>query len=209
MNSYNVSLNRTDLDSNNNYDVNKLEDNLIKKIKMYFKKYNIKKNSHIFVVGLGNDNFTADSVGPKSLKNVKTTLISNDIKVSSLEPGVLGETGIKTFRIVESVTREIGPDIIILIDSFVSNNIDDLNKTIVINDIGLKRGSGIYELTSEFSYKTLGVPTIVIGVVTAVEMTFLDLKKNYILSTKNIDTYIDSISKTIGNSINKTIDDLL
>ena len=39
----------------------------------------IKKTDHIFIVGLGNDNHTADSVGPKTLKSINFNAYLNNI----------------------------------------------------------------------------------------------------------------------------------
>lgn len=173
----------------------------------------LKKNTsckHILIVGLGNDNYTADSIGPNVLKYIKVNYSFNNysIKVSALEPGVLKETGIVTFQIIKSLVEEIKPDLIILIDAFISDNIDDLNKTIIISNSGLKSGIGIKELNEEISDKTLHTKVVTIGVPTAIELKLKKKKDNflpYILSTKDIDDYVINISKLIGESINNAI----
>lgn len=170
------------------------------------KIYSINKDSHFFIVGLGNDNHTADSVGPKVLKYIvaNSYLENLDIKlnvpkISFLEPGVLGETGIETKRIIESVMLEIKPDIIILIDAYVSSDIKYLNKCIQITNEGITPGSGLHGINKEISENTLGIPILVIGIPTAIEMVIDD--KTYFLSTKDIDSYIANISKIIGEAI--------
>ena len=194
--------------------------NILKlEILYFFDKLNIKKGSHIFVVGLGNDNHTADSVGPKTLKHIKVNSYLKNLEietdktiVSALEPGVLGETGIMTNKIIKSVVDEIKPDLVILIDSFVSSNINYLNKTIEVTDFGLNPGGGLKGINEKIDNDTLGIPVIVIGVTTAIEVKFTnDENKNfipYLLSSKDVDDYVNKISLIIGKSINSSIDDL-
>lgn len=174
------------------------------------KSYSINKDSHFFIIGLGNDNHTADSVGPKALKyiiansyleNLGITL--NAPKISSLEPGVLGETGIETKRIIESITLEINPNFIILIDAYVSSDIKYLNKCIQITNKGITPSSGLNGIGTEISENTLGIPILVIGIPTAIEMIINN--KTYFLSTKDIDSYVDTISKIIGESIQEVL----
>ena len=176
----------------------------------FIKKMGISKDKHFFIVGLGNENHTADSIGPKVIKYINVNshfedmgIHINNAKISALEPGVLGQTGINTKRIIESVVEEIKPNIVILIDSYVSKNIDYLNHTIQITNEGIIPGSGLKSINSEISYKTLKIPVLVIGVTTAIE-----IKNNhisYILSSKDIDDYVSQISKIIGETINDTL----
>ena len=203
---------------NNLNDKEKLINSIKKELLYFFNVMNISKKDHIFIVGLGNDNHTADSVGPKTLKHIKVNSYLENIgikiknnKVSALEPGVLGETGILTEKIIYSVSNEIKPNLIILIDSFVSDDINYLNKVIQINNIGLNPGSGIKGINSKIDKETLGIPIIVIGVITAIEIKFSNSINNYIpylLSTKDVDEYVNNISSIIGEAINRSIDDL-
>ena len=195
----------------NIYDEKIIKDFLKNELRFFFKKLNIDTTKHIFVIGLGNEANTADSIGPKSIKYITVNSHLYNIfdnithpKISALEPGVLGTTGIDTFKIIESVSNEIKPDLIILIDSFVTNKISYLNKAIEINDYGITPGSGIHGNNVEIKKETLKVPVLVIGVPTA-----LEFKKNeyipLLISTNDIDEYITKISKIIGTSINEII----
>ena len=172
------------------------------------------KHYHAFVIGLGNENNTADSIGPKvvNLIQVNSHLESLGVKlkgnkISALEPGVLGKTGIDTKKIIESVTKEIKPDFLLLIDSYVSKDIDYLNKTIQITNEGIIPGSGLKIANQEISSKTLGLPVIVIGIPTAIEVNFYSSKKGkkfpYLVSTKDIDAFILKITKIISDGLNE------
>ena len=188
---------------------------LIKEISFFIKKKFNNKDFHAFVIGLGNENNTADSIGPKVLKNIKVNsyleslnipIIGN--KVSTLEPGVLGQTGIETKKIIESVSKEINPECLILIDSYVTESFDYLNKSIQITDEGIIPGSGLYNYNDEISKKTMGIPVIVIGIPTAIEVNFIskeNTKYPCIVSTKDIDSYVVKISKIISYALNEVL----
>lgn len=188
---------------------NKLKEIIVKELLFFYKKTrnNLK---HFLIIGIGNDNYTSDSIGPKILKHIKVNynLENPDIKVSALEPGAFGETGILTEKIISSITKEIKPDIILLLDSYITDDINYLNKTIEINNKGLYPGAGISNINSKIDEESINTPIIVIGVPTAVEVKFSNTNKNfkpYILSTKDVDKYINNISKLIGESLNESI----
>ena len=179
--------------------------NILKKELKYFIPSNIK---HVLIVGLGNIDNTADSIGPLVTKSVKVNFNIpninniNKYKISALIPGVLGTTGINTDKIIQSVVKNIKPDLIILIDSLVTNNIDYINKTIEISNAGIKPGSGLHSNNKELNKKILNKEIICIGIPTALE--YIHNNNNLFLSSSNIDLYV----KTISNIISSTLNDL-
>ncbi len=191
-----------------NFDEKLLSKKILKSIKELFEIENIKKNFHVFVVGIGNDSHTADAVGPKVLKHIKVNtqfeyfdieIVGN--RVSTLEPGVLGETGIDTGKIVESIVDQIKPDVVIIIDAVVAKKINNLNTVIEITNAGMTPGSGVKANNYEIGSRTLNVPVIVIGVATAIEIKRDNL--TYLLSTSDIEKYVDQISRIIGETLNE------
>lgn len=133
----------------------------------------------ILVVGLGNEDTTADSIGPKVIKNLEITrhilkykpeLLPEKVReISAIAPGVLGTTGIETQEIIKSVAEKIDAKMIIVIDALASNNISRLLKTIQICDTGIVPGSGVQNKRKEISKDTMNVPVIAIGIPTVVE----------------------------------------
>ena len=83
------------------------------------------KQDHILVVGLGNQNVTPDSLGPKVIQDVDITrhlltyapqyLEKDAREVSAIAPGVLGTTGIETLEILKGIVDHIHPKLVILI----------------------------------------------------------------------------------------------
>ena len=143
-------------------------------LKDLYKDYN-----SILIVGLGNIDTTADSIGPKVIKDLCITrhlkkyapeLISENSKeISAIAPGVLGTTGIETQEIIKGIIEKVKPDCIIAIDALISRDISRLFKTIQISDTGIVPGAGVGNKRKEISKNTMGVPVIAIGVPTLVE----------------------------------------
>ena len=161
----------------NNYNSKQLPPLLKKELLNMFNFMKIDSNSHILIIGLGNKDLAADSIGPKTLKHINVNSYLENIninikgtKVSTFEPGVLNKTGILTEKIIKNLIKEIKPTLVILIDSFISNNIDYLNKSIEINNYGIKQNCGIKGLTSNFTSESLNTKVLVIGVNTAIEI---------------------------------------
>ena len=141
----------------------------------------VKKNSFGLVVGLGNDKSTPDSLGPLVVGDIIVTnhlyllneMSNNYKRLAAINPGVMGETGIETSDIIESIVKKIKPSYLIVIDSLASKSIERLNKTIQITDTGIHPGSGIGNKRKEISFETLGIPVIAIGVPTVVDATVI------------------------------------
>lgn len=195
---------------NNIIDEQNIKSILKKEILHFLNLYNINRNNHIFIVGLGNESNTADSIGPKALKhiNVNSHLFNlgieiNHTKISALEPGVLATTGIDTINIIKSVCKNIKPNLIILIDSFITNNINNLNKTIEITNTGIKPGSGIRGINSKITESNLEIPIITIGIPVCIE--YKNDNNTLLVSTNDIDEYVYNISKIIGTSLNEIL----
>lgn len=191
-----------------NYQNNDNLEKIIKdEIKLFVNRVNLPKQFLVLIVGLGSIKHTADAIGPTTLNYIKANAFLSDLgifinpRVAILEPGVMGKTGINTKRIVESVVLEIKPNLVILIDSFVTKSIDYLNHTVEITDKGITPGSGIMGLNSEINQKTIKVPVIALGVPSALEIKIKD--KNYLLSANDIENYVLEISEVIGNSLNE------
>ena len=136
--------------------------------------------SKILVVGLGNLDMTADSIGPRTVKKISVTGHVSEYgaralkrlgrcRIFALSAGVMGETGIESAQIVKAVSRECGADAIIAVDSLAARDAERLVRTVQISDNGISPGSGIYNARKEISERTMGVPVIAVGVPTVIE----------------------------------------
>jgi len=140
-----------------------------------------KKDLSVIVIGLGNNEVTADALGPMSVDNLCITrhitkeygkdvwADEDKISVSSLTPGVMAKTGMETAEIVKAVIAETNPDVAIVIDSLAARSTRRLNTTIQITDTGISPGSGVGNHRGSINEETMSVPVIAIGVPTVVD----------------------------------------
>ncbi len=141
----------------------------------------MRKKMSVLVVGLGNWDITPDALGPKVTNNILVTrhlfeTIDDSAeeedtytKVSAIAPGVMGQTGMETFEIIQGIVSKFKPDLVIAIDALASRRTSRVNSTIQISDTGVHPGSGIGNRRKGLTEETLGVPVIAIGVPTVVD----------------------------------------
>ena len=134
------------------------------------------RQQSILVVGLGNQEITADSLGPRAVSNLHMTrhvireygLKSNEHmkmhQISGIVPGVMAQTGMETLEIVRGVVSETKPDLVIAVDALAARSTTRLNRTIQITDTGITPGSGVGNHRKALDRRTLGVPVIAVGV---------------------------------------------
>ncbi len=181
----------------------------------------IDKDSYGLIVGLGNDKSTPDSLGPLTINNIIVTnhiyildeLSENYKRLSAINPGVMGETGIETSDIIEAVVNKIKPDYLIVIDSLASKSIQRLNKTIQITNTGIHPGSGIGNKRKEISCDTLGIPVIAIGVPTVVDAAVIVantidfIYKNYEFNKKYTENPKSKLTFNNVNYLNELLEE--
>lgn len=139
----------------------------------------LKKEDKVLVVGLGNEDVTPDSLGPKVISKIDVTshlikYVPEYIKegtrpVSAIVPGVLGTTGIETGDIIKAVVEKTSPSKIIAIDALAAKDMKRIRNTIQISDTGIIPGAGVGNNRKRLNEATIGVPVIAIGVPTVVD----------------------------------------
>lgn len=131
------------------------------------------------VAGLGNDEITADALGPMCAGMIFSTRhISKKLQeeiglpplrsVCSVTPGVLGKTGIESSEIIDGLAKKVKPDIIITVDALAAMKLSRLASTVQISTAGISPGSGVGNARAEISEKTIGIPVISIGIPTVI-----------------------------------------
>ncbi len=155
----------------------------------------------ILVVGLGNRDITSDALGPNVASEILVTahLYANDYKqslkgtreVAVIQPGVMGQTGLESFAIVESIVQFYKPDLVIAIDALATRTLSRINRVVQINNTGIQPGSGVGNHRLALNEKTLHVPVIAIGVAT---VTSIGAILQDVLDTNN-QTYLKKIKK--------------
>lgn len=168
-------------------------------IEKILKYKNVDKMDKGLIVGLGNPKSTPDALGSLTINNILVTrhlfLLNTKVKkgiknISAFTPGVMGETGIETKDLIESIINIVKPSFLIVIDSLKASSVDRVNKTIQITDTGIHPGSGVGNTRKEISEQTLKIPVIAIGVPTVVDVSTIvsdtiDMLLNHLSYIKN------------------------
>ena len=161
-----------------------------------------KEEFSVLIVGLGNRQVTPDALGPYVTDHLCATrhIVKEYGKyamgmeqvnlVSTLAPGVMGQTGMETVEIARGVVHETSPDLVIAIDALAARNSRRLNRTIQIADTGIHPGSGVGNHRNGLTRETIGVPVIGIGVPTVVDAATIvnDTMENLIMAMESSET---------------------
>ena len=203
-----------------------------------YEEYNLTQDSYILILGLGNDEITPDSLGPKAVKNIFVTKHLADLGqlddglgiIGAIAPGVMGQTGIETSDIIKAIVKKTKPELVLVIDALASRSLHRVNRTVQISTAGINPGSGVGNKRKEISYKTLGVPVVAIGVPTVVDIAsiFYDIKDffneagdkvdirssliesdlNFMVTNKDIDEMMNMMADIISKAVNISIHNL-
>lgn len=157
------------------------------------------RDKTILVVGLGNQEVTPDSLGPKVITRLLVTRhlfqqfedVPNDDylqRVSAIAPGVMGQTGMETLEIIKGIVDTIKPDIVVAVDALASRRTSRVNSTIQIADTGVHPGSGVGNRRKGLNKETLGVPVIAVGIPTVVDAATIvnDTMEELIIQIKKV-----------------------
>jgi len=147
------------------------------------KNADIRPDSSVLVVGLGNRSVTPDALGPNVVsKMLVTRHIMDELpestggkirQVAAVAPGVMGTTGIETFDIIKGICDEIKPSLVIAIDALAARCANRVNATIQVCDTGLSPGAGMGNNRKVINENFLGIPVIAVGVPTVVDAATL------------------------------------
>lgn len=128
----------------------------------------LKKTSPVLVIGLGNAEISADSLGQRTADGVEVTRQNiSDVRRQSLcafATSVLGRTGIQSAELASAVTDKIKPSLVILVDSLATGCVTRVGTSFQISTAGVAPGSGVGQDKERIDKGTLGVPVIAVGV---------------------------------------------
>ena len=178
-------------------------------------------SERVLVVGLGNTEITADSIGPQTALGILATRhitgqFAENIglkglkSVSVVTPNVLGKTGIEATELVLGAVKIINPQAVIVIDALASSSISRLFRTVQISNTGITPGSGVKNSRRELSKKTLGVPVIAVGVPTVSDVNTIALELTGLYGNDNTDMIVtpkdaDILSHRVSEILSQTI----
>ncbi len=172
----------------------------------------MKSPESVLVVGLGNEEITPDSLGPRvishifSTRHIKTnapTLFSSDLgEVCAISPGVMGQTGIEVGELIKSVCESVKPSLVIAVDALACSELSHLGKTVQLTDTGISPGSGVLNSRKELSLSTLGIPCIAVGVPTIADLSTNAQNGPLMVTPRSVDKLISCSAQLISSALN-------
>ena len=197
------------------------------KLAGYLKKLlDVKNETSVLVVGLGNREVTPDALGPEAVNHLRVTrhvvreygkaaFAREKVQlVSTIVPGVMAQTGMETLEIVRGIVAETKPDQVVVIDALAARSSKRLNRTIQISDAGIQPGSGVGNHRNSLTRETIGIPVLAIGVPTVVDAATIVYDatgdrssvppglNGMFVTPKNVDEMIRRLSFTISEALN-------
>ena len=189
---------------------------LFKAIKKFFSMLKITKSSLVLCVGLGNRGIVCDSLGSMVTGKLLATsaiplVLRKDLgSLCFLNTGVGGLTGVESFLIVKSVTKNLKPDLIIVVDTLLTHSLKRLGVSFQISNGGITPGAGIFNAQQSLDKNSLNVPVLAIGVPMLVlgkdlgDSVFKQAQK-MAFAPKEVDIYIKKCSQIIADAINMAV----
>lgn len=173
-----------------------------------------KETKEVLVVGLGNREATPDALGPMTVDGLIVTRhlilqLGEEFQKKyhltsfcALSAGVLAQTGMESGEVVQSVVRELHPDVVIVIDALASRSTERLGTTVQLTDTGIYPGAGIGNNRQALNVETLGVPVIAIGVPTVVDAATIvrERMERYLRKKGVSETEYETILKEAGEN---------
>lgn len=173
----------------------------------------------VLVVGLGNPNMTADSLGARVASKLMVTRhiapSAEVTKLSIITPNVLGVTGIESFDVVAGVCSRVKPEVIIAVDSLASAAVSRIGTAFQISTAGITPGSGVSNHRATLNYQSLKIPVISMGVPLVVYASTIisdatgndDFDAgigNMVVTPKDIDLFVEDCADIVAGAINLT-----
>lgn len=185
---------------------------------------------------LGNRKITADAIGPlcadrliatRHLKTERPEIWRSlgGISLSTLAPGVSGETGIEALELALAAVNTAKPQVVITVDALSARDTARLGTSIQVTDTGISPGSGVGNRRAAITKSTLGVPVISIGVPTVAHSATLirdamersgstasesnleaalSVGREFFVTPRDCDLAVSSMAEIIAHAVNLT-----
>lgn len=154
----------------------------------------------VLIVGLGNADMTADTLGVKVAK-----LLTPSDKLRCLCPSVFGVTGIESFEIVKGVCERIKPSAVIAVDTLCAASKERLGRAFQLTDSGITPGSGVGNARKTLCRDTLSLPVISIGLPLVIYASAYSGKAEgeLIVTPKDVDVIVSDAALVVAAAIEK------
>ncbi len=175
-----------------------------KAIKFLMQKNALSKKSRILIVGLGNPQILADSLGTRVLNQTRIKTFEKKTNVYKFSPNIFANTGINAYEVVGMLAIWLDIDGVIIIDSLATECIERVGCSIQLNTAGITPGSAVNNFGKKIGRDTIGLPCISIGVPL---MFFGEQvgREGLLLTPKDIRQNVDDLAFVIGNAISEIL----
>ena len=130
----------------------------------------------VLVVGLGNDEVTADSLGGKTVKLLDVSPPSEaerervKTRLFAFATGVESATGMRSADAVAGICSALSPSAVIVVDSLATAVVGRIGASFQLTTAGISPGSGVGGDKPRIDRGVLGVPVVAVGVPTVLSM---------------------------------------
>ncbi len=177
-----------------------------KRLKNIFKNLGIKKSSRILIIGLGNPDIKADSLGKEVFDKIDVQPLDKDNNIFKFCPNIFFSTGIDTLNMVKMFVRNLKVNLVIIIDSLTTQNIARLGTSFQITTSGMTPGSGVNRFGNRICRESVGAECISFGVPFMISSSsFVKDDVDILLVPKDIKENVGLAGKIIAKSISEVI----
>ncbi len=127
----------------------------------------------VLFIGVGNEDVTIDSFGPKMINRIAVTNMldipeSSAHKTAAFAAPVFAKSGIESAELAAATAAALKPAAAVIFDSLAAKEPQNLCRVFQLTDCGIRPGSGASRHAKEISQNTLGCPVITLGVPTVI-----------------------------------------
>ncbi len=169
---------------------------------------------NILIVGLGNNQLVADSLGVQTVNKIVPNLckiVKTKYNLYILKAGVFGHTGFESATISKALAKELNCDLVVAIDTLAAKDPEKLGTSFQITNTALTPGAGVGNAREKFCEQYLGVPVIILGtpmVINALNICENVEFKNLVLSQKDTEMFVKTSSRVWSLALNKIFNNL-
>lgn len=178
-----------------------------KQLSRILESIKLNRNNRFLIVGIGNPDILADSLGKKVLDKISINPLNDENNIFKICPNIYINTGISTYETVYLIANTLDVDCIILIDSLATKNINRLGISFQLNSAGITPGSAMHDKNKKIDKESTGISCISFGVpfmIFASDLVNCE-DKNLVLAPKDIHENVDIASKIIAYAISDAL----
>lgn len=188
------------------FDIN-MQNYLCEQLVLSLKQILKKTYRRVLIVGLGNNDLSADSLGVQTVNKIVPNVFMQNKKthIYLLKAGVFGVTGIESADVTKALVKYLGCDLVVAIDTLVAKEACRLGTSFQLSMGGVTPGAGVKNARKSLNEAYLNVKTLLIGVPMVIYSNDLceNTEKNLVLTHKDNEMYIKCASRVISLALNK------